>query len=75
MSQLEDALGQLSNFAEYGQVLRAKGIVEGEDGKWLHFDYIPGEAKVREGTAETSGMICVIGVGLDKDMIKELFGL
>lgn len=73
--QITDALGQLSNFAEYGQVLRAKGIVEGEDGKWLHFDYIPGELKVREGTAETSGMICVIGVGLEKDMIRELFGL
>lgn len=73
--QITDALGQLSNFAEYGQVLRAKGIVKGEDGTWLHFDYIPGEVKVREGTAETSGMICVIGVGLDKDMIRELFGI
>ena len=73
--QLTDILGKLTNFAEYGQVLRAKGIVENEDGGWLHFDYIPGESEVREGTAETSGMICVIGVGLDKETISELFGL
>ncbi|MDO4868673.1 MAG: GTP-binding protein [Bacillota bacterium] len=73
--QITDALSKLTNFAEYGQVLRAKGIVEGEDGQWLHFDYVPGEPEVRSGNAETSGMICVIGVGLDQDAIKEAFGL
>lgn len=73
--QISEALGKLSNFAEYGQVLRAKGIVEGENGKWLHFDYVPGEPEVREGTAETSGMLCVIGVGLDREAISELFGI
>ncbi len=70
-----DALRGLDNFAECGQVLRAKGIVEGEDGSWLHFDYVPGEPQVRGGTAETIGMICVIGVGLEEDRIKELFRL
>ena len=73
--QIKDALGKLGNFAEYGQVLRAKGIVEGEDGQWIHFDYVPGEPEVRTGGSEATGMICVIGVGLVKDAIEELFGL
>ncbi|MBQ6622051.1 MAG: GTP-binding protein [Mogibacterium sp.] len=73
--QLEEALEGLQNFAECGQVLRSKGIVEGVDGEWYHFDYVPGEPEVRTGEAEATGMICVIGVGLEKDRIKELFGL
>lgn len=73
--QLRDTLGALQNFAECGQVLRAKGIVEAEDGGWFEFDYVPGEPEVRKGEAETTGMICVIGVGLEQDRIKELFGL
>lgn len=66
---------QLSNFAEYGQVLRAKGIVEGEDGQWIHFDYVPGEPDVRTGSAAVTGMLCVIGADIEEDRIKELFGL
>ena len=58
---------------EYGTVLRAKGIVMAEDGKWLHFDYVPGEADVRYGSASVTGRICVIGAGIDKEKIKELF--
>ncbi|MBQ9061152.1 MAG: cobalamin biosynthesis protein CobW, partial [Firmicutes bacterium] len=73
--QIEEALNDLSSFGEYGQVLRAKGIVEGEDGQWIHFDYVPGEPEVRTGSPETTGLICVIGVGLDKEAIEELFGL
>ena len=73
--QVRDALRGLSNFAECGQVLRAKGIVAGENGKWIHFDYVPGEPEIREGAAETTGRICVIGVGLDEERIRELFGL
>lgn len=73
--QIEAALSALSNFAEYGQVLRAKGIVEGEDGQWIHFDYVPGEPDVRHGSAAVTGMLCVIGAGIEEDSIKELFGL
>ncbi len=73
--QINAALSALGNFGEFGQVLRAKGIVEGEDGQWIHFDYVPGEPEVRDGSAETTGLICVIGVGLEKEAIEELFGL
>lgn len=73
--EIAAALAGLQNIAEAGQVLRAKGIVENRDGGWIHFDYVPGEPEVREGAAAATGMICVIGVGLDEERIKELFDL
>ena len=74
--QLEQALAGLMDPEQCGQVLRAKGFVAGTEGEWYEFDYIPGEPEVRTaGEAETTGVICVIGVGLKKDKIKELFGI
>ena len=58
-----------------GMILRAKGIVEATDGSWIHFDYVPGEADVRVGSAGIIGRLCVIGSGIDKEKIKELFGV
>lgn len=75
MEGMESILEQLEDEEACGMVLRSKGIVEGEDGQWIHFDYVPGEPEVRTGTAEATGMICVIGTGLKKDHIKELFGI
>ncbi len=60
---------------EYGIILRAKGIVPDEDGRWMHFDLIPGEKEVRYGSAEYTGRICVIGSELQEDKLTELFGL
>ena len=68
----------LDTFTEddsYGMILRAKGIVEGEDGEWIHFDYIPAEPNVRHGAPGVIGRLCVIGSSIDNDKIKELFGL
>ena len=74
--QLEQALAGLMDSEQCGQVLRAKGFVAGIEGEWYEFDYIPGEPEVRTaGEAETTGVICVIGVGLNKGKIKELFGI
>ena len=74
--QLEQALAGLMDSEQCGQVLRAKGFVAGTEGEWYEFDYILGEPEVRTtGEAETTGVICVIGVGLKKDKIKELFGI
>ena len=61
--------------SELGMILRAKGIVECVCGKWLHFDYVPGEFDVREGSAGVIGRICVIGSDVDKEKIKNLFGV
>ncbi|MDE7301371.1 MAG: GTP-binding protein, partial [Clostridia bacterium] len=72
---LKAALSQLSDSTRFGTVLRAKGIVGGEDGKWIHFDYVPGEADVRYGSAEYTGRLCVIGSKLDEEELKELFGV
>ena len=60
---------------EYGIILRAKGIVAGEDGKWVHFDFVPGEHNVRFGSADVMGRLCVIGSKLDEAAICKLFGL
>ena len=68
----------LDTFAEddaCGMILRAKGIVEGENGQWIHFDYVPAEPNVRYGTPGVIGRLCVIGSGIDNDKIKEIFGL
>jgi len=60
---------------KYGMVLRAKGIVAAADGRWIHFDYVPGEANVRYGIASITGRLCVIGSGIKEDALKELFGV
>ena len=60
---------------QYGMILRAKGIVEGADGAWIHFDYVPGEPDVRTGSADVIGRLCVIGSGLNSEAIARLFGV
>ena len=62
--ELEKKLSALSDNLRFGTVLRAKGIVEGEDG-WLHFDYIPGQVDIRKGSAAYTGRLCVIGAKID----------
>ena len=73
--ELNSILETFSESDDYGMILRAKGIVECKCGKWLHFDYVPGEPDVREGSAAVIGRLCVIGSGLNNDKIKELFGI
>jgi len=72
---MEQILKDLSGTDCYGTILRAKGIVEGPDHTWLHFDLVPGEYEVREGEADYTGRICVIGSDLDTEKIQALFGL
>ena len=72
---IRECLEKLGDFGEYGQILRAKGIVEAEDGQWIHFDYVPGEPDVRYGSAEVTGRIVVIGAGVEEEAVKELFGI
>ena len=71
--ELTEKLEGLMDESKYGFVLRAKGIVAGIDGNWIHFDYVPGEADVRNGAAEITGRLCVIGSKLNKERIAELF--
>ena len=71
---IEEALKKLDS-GEYGIVLRAKGILEGTDGAWIHFDMVPEEYDVRVGGAAITGKLCVIGSKLDEKAIAALFGV
>ncbi len=73
--ELRAILESLLEEKTYGIVLRAKGIVEGKDGAWLHFDYVPGEGDVRHGSAGITGRLCVIGSKLNKSALSALFGV
>ena len=68
-------LEALTTSDEYGMILRAKGMVPAEDGTWIHFDMVPEETEIREGAADFTGRLCVIGSELKEDKIAELFGL
>ncbi len=72
--ELETILTALDS-GDYGAILRAKGIVHSEDGKWLHFDFVPEEHQVRFGAADYTGRLCVIGSQLKEDRLTQLFGL
>jgi len=74
-AEIEEILGKLDDTVTYGTILRSKGIVAGEGGSWIHFDYVPGESEVRDGPADVTGKICVIGSDVKKDEIKALFGV
>ncbi len=69
------ALQRLEDVDTYGTVLRAKGIVAGSDGQWIHFDYVPGAPDVRTGGADVIGRLCVIGADIHEHALAELFRL
>ena len=71
--EIENALAALADSEKYGVILRAKGIVAGQDGEWLHFDFVPEEASVREGSAIVIGRLCVIGAQINEEALKALF--
>lgn len=71
--EIKNILDGFADNGRYGMVLRAKGIVEGKDGSWIHFDYVPGEGDVRSGGAGVIGRICVIGSKIDEDEIAKIF--
>ena len=72
-TEISTILDELLDEEKYGVVLRAKGIVAAEDGRWIHFDYVPGEADIRYGKAIVMGRFCVIGAQLKEDALKKLF--
>nr|WP_292166598.1 GTP-binding protein [Butyrivibrio sp.] len=72
-ADIETMLDKLSDDEKYGVVLRSKGMVEDADGKWIEFDYVPDETQIREGHADVTGKIVVIGSGLKEDALEDLF--
>ena len=71
--EIEHILEELDNSEKYGMILRAKGIVADRDGEWVHFDYVPEETSVRNGSAGVIGRLCVIGSHINEAAIEALF--
>ena len=68
-------LDELAYGASYGDVLRAKGMVPGEEeGQWYYFDLVPEEYEIRIGNPEYTGKVCVIGANLKEEELKKAFG-
>ena len=72
--KLEEILDELAYGTKYGEVLRAKGMIPAPDGTWLHFDLVPEQVEIREGSADYTGKVCVIGADLDEKALEEAFG-
>ena len=75
VDEIKAALTALDETAKYGMILRSKGIVAGENGQWINFDYVPGESDVRIGASDVTGKIVVIGSGVNKEAVKGLFAI
>lgn len=74
--EILSALNELSNEEKYGIILRAKGILSSsESEKWIHFDYVPGEPDVRDGSSAVIGRLCIIGSKINEEALKNLFRL
>lgn len=73
--KIEDVLKTLCETDDYGVILRAKGMVEDENGSWIYFDMVPGEYELREGEPDYTGRLCVIGTDIDGRRLEELFGI
>ena len=70
-TEIERFLDALTEEHTYGTVLRAKGIVEGMDGTWMEFDYVPGEYEIRDAKPDYTGKVCVIGTDIHTDKIQQ----
>ena len=75
VDEINNILHKLDSDEEYGVILRAKGFLEGVDGEWIYFDYIPDEPNVRNGAPAAIGKFCVIGSDINESALKTLFGI
>ena len=72
---IENALKAFVETDEYGDILRAKGMVPSTDGTWIYFDLVDGEYEIRQGEPDYTGRLVVIGPDIDEHQLEELFGL
>ncbi len=73
--KIEEVLKTLCETDDYGDILRAKGMVEDVNGSWIYFDMVPGEYELRDGEPDYTGRLCVIGCHIDEHRLEELFGI
>ena len=74
-AKIEAILKSFAESDEYGEILRAKGMVEDVAGGWIYFDMVPGEYELRDGEPDYTGRLCVIGTDIEEHRLDELFGL
>ena len=74
-AEIETAVKAFADGDDYGEILRAKGMVENTEGGWIYFDMTPGEYEIREGEPDYTGRLCVIGTNIEESKLKELFGI
>lgn len=72
-AEIEEILKTLSEDSSYGVILRAKGMLEDENGTWTYFDMVPEEYELRDGNPEYTGRICVIGSKMDEAKLEKLW--
>ena len=72
-ARLEEILEEMAEGSSYGGIVRAKGMLQLEDGKWVNFDMVPEQVEIRDGEPENIGKFVVIGTELEKEKIKALF--
>ncbi len=72
--ELDKILDELAYGDSFGDVLRAKGMIPGEEkGTWLYFDLVPEQYEIRNGAPEYTGKVCVIGANLKEEELKKSF--
>ena len=71
--KLEEILEEMAEGSSYGGIVRAKGMLQLEDGKWIQFDMVPEQVEIRDGSPESIGKFVVIGTELNKEKIKAIF--
>lgn len=72
-AKLAEILEEMAEGSSYGGIVRAKGMLQLEDGKWVNFDMVPEQVEIRDGEPENIGKFVVIGTELEKEKIKALF--
>lgn len=73
ISELDDILRKLSQSDEYGEILRAKGIVQDVEGNWINFNLVPEEYELHYGNTDYIGRLCVIGSKLNSNNLEKIF--
>lgn len=71
--EIDSKLKSLQNDAQYGEILRAKGIATTTKGEWIQFDYVQGEYEIRPMSPYYTTKLCIIGVNLKKEALSQLF--
>lgn len=72
-SELVSKFNFISSSKEFGDVLRAKGVVKLTDGNFGQFDFVKDEFEIRKIDSSRSSVISFIGVNLNKKDLQNLF--